>query len=262
MKASDAAKWPPVPGATRCGVAPDAVGWSRWPGSGRRASTGRSADRPAGWSGARPAGSVNDSTGQLSPDSAGPQAGSGAAATAPGLVNVANMLTVLRLALVPLFVACLLAGGTVWRLIAFALFWAASLTDMLDGKLARRRGLVTDFGKLADPIADKVLIGAALVSLSVLGHLPWWITGLIVLREVGVTVMRLAVVRRAVIAASRGGKVKTLLQVVAISLYVLPGPFGVIRILVMAAALAATLLTGADYVVRVARLLRARPVRA
>lgn len=242
MKAPDAAKWPPVPGATRCGVAPDAVPWPRSRGPGVRTPAGRSGERDAGTTG-RPA---------------DPPSG----AAAPGLVNVANMLTVLRLALIPLFVACLLAGGTAWRLIAFALFWAASLTDMLDGKLARRRGLVTDFGKLADPIADKALIGAALVSLSVVGQLPWWITGLIVLREVGVTAMRLAVVRRAVIAASRGGKVKTLLQVVAISLYVLPGPFGVARILVMGAALAATLLTGADYVVRVARLVRARPVRA
>ncbi|HLI37096.1 MAG TPA: CDP-diacylglycerol--glycerol-3-phosphate 3-phosphatidyltransferase [Streptosporangiaceae bacterium] len=183
--------------------------------------------------------------------------GDGCAAP-PGLLNVANMLTVLRLVFVPLFVACLLAGGTAWRLTAFALFWAASLTDLLDGWLARRHGLVTDFGKVADPIADKFLTGAALVTLSALGQLPWWVTGLILLREFGITALRLAVIRHRVIAASRGGKAKTVLQMVAISLYVLPGwgLIGVARFPVMAAAVVITVLTGAGYVVRAVRLYR------
>jgi CDP-diacylglycerol--glycerol-3-phosphate 3-phosphatidyltransferase len=181
---------------------------------------------------------------------------------APGLVNVANMLTVLRLALVPLFVACLFAGGAAWRITAFVLFGVASLTDVLDGRLARQRGLVTDFGKVADPIADKALTGAALVSLSILSELPWWVTALVLLREVGITVLRFAVIRRGVIAASRGGKLKTLLQVVAISLYVLPGPFGVARAAVMAVTVVVTLVTGADYVFQAARLRRAGPARA
>ncbi|HYZ53544.1 MAG TPA: CDP-diacylglycerol--glycerol-3-phosphate 3-phosphatidyltransferase [Streptosporangiaceae bacterium] len=181
---------------------------------------------------------------------------------APSLVNVANMLTVLRLVLVPLFVACLFAGGPAWRITAFVLFWAASLTDLLDGRLARRRGLVTDFGKVADPIADKVLTGAAFISLSILHELPWWVTALILVREVGVTALRLAVIRRGVIAASRGGKLKTLLQMAAISFYVLPGSFGVARAAVMAVTVVVTLVTGADYVFRAERLRRAGPARA
>ena len=180
----------------------------------------------------------------------------------PGLVNVANMLTMLRLVLVPLFVACLFAGGAAGRITAFVLFWVASLTDLLDGRLARKRGLVTDFGKVADPIADKVLTGAALISLSILRELPWWVTALILLREVGITVLRFAVIRRGVIAASRGGKLKTLLQMVAISLYVLPGPFGGARAAVMAVTAVVTLVMGADYVFQAARLFRAGPARA
>ncbi len=98
------------------------------------------------------------------------------------------------------------------------------VTDLLDGSIARRRGLITDFGKIADPIADKALTGAALVTLSALGELPWWVTAVILARELGVTVLRFWVIRHGVIAASRGGKIKTLLQVLAIGLYVLPGP--------------------------------------
>ena len=140
----------------------------------------------------------------------------------PGLWNVANVLTAVRIALVPVFVACLLAGGTTWRLLALAAFCIASLTDFLDGRLARQRGLVTDFGKIADPVADKALTGAALICLSALGELPWWVTGLILFREIGVTALRFWVIRRGVIAASRGGKLKTLLQIIAICLYILP----------------------------------------
>ena len=177
----------------------------------------------------------------------------------PGLVNVANVLTVVRILLVPVFVVCLFAGGTAWRLVALAAFCVASLTDLLDGRLARSRGLVTDFGKIADPIADKALTGAALISLSVLGELSWWVTALILVREFGVTALRFAVIRRGVIAASPGGKLKTLLQVIAICLYVLPAslsPPDVVKQVVMAAAVVVTLVTGADYVVRAVRLYR------
>ena len=180
----------------------------------------------------------------------------------PGLVNAANALTVLRLALVPVFVACLLAGGTGWRVAAFAVFAVASVTDLLDGRLARSRGLITDFGKIADPIADKALTGAALVTLSALGELAWWVTVVILAREISVTLLRFWVIRRGVIAASRGGKLKTLLQVVAITLYVLPGPPAVVREVVMAAAVAVTLVTGIDYGVRAVRLHRRPPARA
>jgi CDP-diacylglycerol--glycerol-3-phosphate 3-phosphatidyltransferase len=176
--------------------------------------------------------------------------------------NVANGLTALRLVLVPVFVACLLAGGTGWRLAALATFCVASVTDLLDGQVARSRGLVTDFGKIADPVADKALTGAALISLSALGELSWWVTGVIMFRELGVTALRFWVIRRGVIAASRGGKAKTLLQVVAICLYVLPhtlSPPALVRGLVMAAAVVVTLVTGVDYVARAMRLRRSEP---
>ena len=177
----------------------------------------------------------------------------------PGLVNVANVLTVIRILLVPFFVAFLVTGGTGWRLAALAVFVVASLTDLLDGQLARSRGLVTDFGKIADPIADKALIGAALITLSVLGELWPWVTAAILFREIGITVMRFVVIRRGIIAASQGGKLKTVLQILAICLYVLPASLGIpvlVKVVVMAAALVITLVTGADYVVRAVRLRR------
>ena len=180
-----------------------------------------------------------------------------------GLVNVANVLTVVRILLVPVFVFCLVHGGTGWRLAALAAFGGASFTDFLDGQLARKRGLVTDFGKIADPIADKALTGAALITLSALGELPGWVTGLILAREIGITVLRFAVIKRGVIAASQGGKLKTLLQIVAICLYVLPPSLGlpaVIKEVVMAAALVVTLVTGVDYAIRAMRMIK--PPRA
>ena len=141
-------------------------------------------------------------------------------------------------------------------------FCVASFTDLLDGRLARSRGLVTDFGKIADPVADKALTGAALIGLSALGELPWWVTGVIMFRELGVTALRFWVIRRGVIAASRGGKLKTLLQVVAVCLYVLPGalsPPGVVRALFMAAAVVVTVVTGVEYVFQAVRLRRSGP---
>jgi CDP-diacylglycerol---glycerol-3-phosphate 3-phosphatidyltransferase len=183
-------------------------------------------------------------------------ADSGVLAT-PGLVNVANALTVARLALVPVFIWFLLAGGTSDRAIAFVAFAVASATDLLDGELARRRSLITDFGKIADPIADKALTGSALITLSYLGELPWWITCVIVVRELGVTALRFWVIRHGVIAASRGGKAKTMLQIVAISLYVLPWHVDLVRAIAMGAALVVTVITGVDYTARAIRLRRA-----
>jgi CDP-diacylglycerol--glycerol-3-phosphate 3-phosphatidyltransferase len=172
------------------------------------------------------------------------------------LYNIANWLTVARIALVPLVVAGLTAGGTVWRLVSLAAFGVASVTDLLDGRLARSRGLVTDFGKIADPVADKALTGAALICLSALGELPWWVTAVIMVRELGVTLLRFWVIRRGVIAASRGGKLKTVLQILAICLYILPWGNGIARDVAMGAALAVTLVTGFDYVLRAIRLRR------
>jgi CDP-diacylglycerol---glycerol-3-phosphate 3-phosphatidyltransferase len=199
-------------------------------------------------------------------DAQGPGEGNAEAATGPaaavappGLVNVANILTVVRILLVPVFVLCLVHGGTGWRIAALVAFIAASATDFLDGLLARKRGLVTDFGKIADPIADKALTGAALITLSVLGELPGWVTGLILARELGITVLRFAVIRRGVIAASQGGKLKTMLQILAICLYLLPPSLGlpaIVKEVVMAAALVVTLVTGVDYAIRAMRMVR------
>jgi CDP-diacylglycerol---glycerol-3-phosphate 3-phosphatidyltransferase len=176
-----------------------------------------------------------------------------------GLWNVANVLTMARIILVPVFVACLLAGGTTWRLIALTVFCVASLTDLLDGQLARSRGLVTDFGKIADPIADKALTGTALIGLSVLGQLSWWVTIVVMARELGVTALRFWVIRHGVIPASRGGKLKTLLQGIAITGYLLPltGVATVVRAPLMALAVGVTVFTGLDYVVQAVRLRRA-----
>jgi CDP-diacylglycerol---glycerol-3-phosphate 3-phosphatidyltransferase len=182
------------------------------------------------------------------------------------LLNVANVLTVSRLALVPVFLLTLFADGghqVGWRLIATGVFAVASITDHLDGNIARSRGLVTDFGKIADPIADKALTGSALIGLSLLGELPWWITVVIAVREVGVTLLRFWVIRHGVIPASRGGKAKTLVQIFGIGFYLLPFPdwFNVVRWIVIGAAVVLTVVTGVDYVVRAVRL-RARGRRA
>jgi CDP-diacylglycerol--glycerol-3-phosphate 3-phosphatidyltransferase len=177
-----------------------------------------------------------------------------------GLWNIANILTMMRLALVPGFVLLMFIGGgddPAWRSLAWAAFTIAMITDLFDGELARRRGLVTDFGKIADPIADKAIMGAALICLSVLGDLPWWVTGVILARELGITLMRFWVIRHGVIPASRGGKAKTLAQGIAVGMYilVLTGPLATLRWWVMALAVLLTVGTAADYV-RQAVLLR------
>ncbi|MEU4418325.1 CDP-diacylglycerol--glycerol-3-phosphate 3-phosphatidyltransferase [Nocardia salmonicida] len=175
------------------------------------------------------------------------------------LLNIANVLTIARIVLVPLFVLALFAEGghdTRWRVIAAAVFGLAAITDRFDGQLARKYGLVTDFGKLADPIADKALIGSALIGLSILGDLPWWITVVVVGREIGITLLRLVVVRRGVIPAGRGGKLKTLVQSVAIALLVLPlsGVFATAGMWLMYLAVALTVITGLDYVGQATRV--------
>lgn len=174
-------------------------------------------------------------------------------------MNLPNLLTGLRLALVPVFVALLFVDdgeSQAARIAAFVVFVVASATDFVDGWLARSRGQVTRFGQIADPIADKALTGAALIGLSVLGELPWWVTVVILGREIGITLMRFALLRRAVLPAGRGGKAKTVLQMIAISLYLLPLPAGwdPVAVAVMAVAVAVTVLTGIDYVLKARRL--------
>ncbi len=175
--------------------------------------------------------------------------------------NLPNTLTVFRLALVPVFLVALFWGTghlTSWRIVAWLIFGIASITDRIDGELARKRNSVTEFGKLADPIADKALVGAALIGLSLLHDLPWWVTVVILVREVGVTLLRFWVIRHGVLAASRGGKLKTLLQAVAIGLFVLPewGWLRDVAWVVMIAAIIVALVTGYDYVGRALRLRR------
>ena len=177
------------------------------------------------------------------------------------VANLANALTALRLVLVPVFLLFLFAGDghqTASRITAFVVFAVAVITDRLDGSLARNYDMVTEFGKLADPIADKMLIGAALIGLSMLGDLPWWVTVLILVREIGVTVLRFAVLSRGVIPASRGGKLKTLVQAIAIGLFILPlsgwpPVWTTVAWWVMGAAIALTVLTGIDYVISAVR---------
>jgi len=202
--------------------------------------------------------SHDDASGPTSPRSAfsfrGRVASRGPGPASTG--NIANVITVVRILMAPLFIGWLLiddgADGSL-RVWAAALFVVAILTDSLDGMLARGLDLVTDFGKIVDPIADKVLIGGALVSLTILDELPWWVTALILVREVGITVYRFAVLRDRVIPASRGGKVKTVLQAVAVTLALFPlwnvlgeGMHWVNGAL-MTAATVATLVSGADY---------------
>ena len=181
------------------------------------------------------------------------------------LANAANLITVVRILLAPVFIALLLADGGrdgAVRWIATVLFVLAIATDGVDGHLARSRHLVTDLGKLLDPIADKVLTGGALVCLTVLGELPWWVTALILVREVGITVYRFAVLSKRVVPASRGGKLKTVLQSVAISLALAPFPhligswMNAVNTVFMAAALILTVVSGVQYLVEARR---ARP---
>lgn len=181
------------------------------------------------------------------------------AVTPVPLLNIANVLTIVRILLVPVFLWALFVDGgheTFWRIVATVVFAVAAITDRVDGQLARKYGLVTDFGKIADPIADKALIGAALVGLSMLGDLSWWVTAIIAIRELGITGLRFAVLRHRVIPASRGGKLKTLVQSLAIGLYSAPLPDGFhpISATIMGIAVVLTVYTGLDYVFQAFRV--------
>ena len=182
--------------------------------------------------------------------------------TAPApVINAANALTGLRLVLVPVFLGFVVASGFTHaglRVAACVTFCVASFTDFVDGWIARHWELVTSFGKVADPIADKALIGTALVLLSGYGRLPWWVTLVILAREIGVTALRFWVIRFGVIAASRGGKAKTALQTLAIAWYLLPLPDGLAAVgpWIMGLAVVVTVVTGLDYAVRALRLRR------
>lgn len=186
---------------------------------------------------------------------------SGPRAHQPRVWNIANALTAIRVLLVPLLGWLLLRDGgddTASRIAAFVTFGVAMATDRYDGELARRRGLVTDVGKMADPIADKALTGMAFIGLSILDEIPWWVTIVVLAREWGVTILRFAVIRYGVMAASRGGKLKTALQALALGLYILPLPsaFEPVQVAALALAVGVTVVTGADYVMKAAKLYR------
>ncbi|MEV6346083.1 CDP-diacylglycerol--glycerol-3-phosphate 3-phosphatidyltransferase [Actinoplanes sp. NPDC051851] len=177
------------------------------------------------------------------------------------LYNAANALTVVRLVLVPVFLLMVVESRMTdddWRVASCLAFGIASATDFVDGWIARRWHLVTSFGKIADPIADKALTGTALVLLSVYDALPWWVTLLILAREWGITAMRFWVIRYGVIPASRGGKLKTGLQTAAIAWYLwpMPSPLDAAGPWLMGAALVVTVVTGGDYVIDAIRLRR------
>jgi CDP-diacylglycerol--glycerol-3-phosphate 3-phosphatidyltransferase len=139
--------------------------------------------------------------------------------------NLPNVLTGVRILLVPVFGVALLHDGgnsVLWRWVATAVFAVAMITDKVDGDIARSRGLVTNFGKIADPIADKAMTGMAFVGLSIVGDVWWWVTAIVLLREWSVTLLRLSILKRVVVAAAQSGKVKTTLQVLALTGLSLP----------------------------------------
>jgi CDP-diacylglycerol--glycerol-3-phosphate 3-phosphatidyltransferase len=261
--------------ASAAGGSSGARGAASTPGA--SGATGRSGAKPAkGQAGASVAKSVGSPEGADARGGSGPADGqegvrparggklTAAAVNQASVWNIANLLTMLRLFLVPGFVALMLADGgydPAWRSLAWAAFAVAMITDLFDGHLARTYNLVTDFGKIADPIADKAIMGAALICLSWLGDLPWWVTAVILGRELGITLLRFLVIRYGVIPASRGGKLKTLTQGVAVGMYVLAltGWLATLRFWVMAAALVLTVVTGLDYV-RQAIVLRRRGI--
>lgn len=182
----------------------------------------------------------------------------------PSPWNLPNALTVMRILLVPVFVWLILRHGgddTASRWWAWGVFALAIITDRIDGDLARAKNLVTDFGKVADPIADKALTGAGFITLSMIGEIPWWITVVILAREVGITLMRFWVIRHGVMPASRGGKLKTFLQALAIGLFVWPLSTFPVELLwrgtawvILVGALIVTVATGIDYLIKALRL--------
>ena len=167
-------------------------------------------------------------------------------------MNLPNALTVFRILGLPFCAWALFKEGgedPTWQIIAWSSFFLLGLTDILDGRIARKRNQVSSFGAILDPIADKAFIGTALIGLSILGKLPWWVTAIILFREIGITILRFAVIKRQVIAANRGGKIKSLLQNFSVGFYILPLPESLYlpRDILLGVAIVITLTTGLDY---------------
>ena len=167
-------------------------------------------------------------------------------------MNLPNALTIFRILALPFCAWALFKEGgedPTWQIIAWTSFFLVGLTDILDGRIARKRNQVSSFGAILDPIADKAFIGTALIGLSILGKIPWWITAIILFREIGITIIRLAIVNRKVISANRGGKIKSLLQNFSVGFYILPLPENLYlpRDILLGAAVVLTMTTGLEY---------------
>ena len=167
-------------------------------------------------------------------------------------MNLPNALTVFRILALPFCAWALFQEGgddPTWQVIAWLMFFVVGMTDILDGRIARKRNQISNFGIILDPIADKAFIATALIGLSVLGKISWWITAIILIREVGVTVLRFAVIKREVISANRGGKIKSLLQNFSVGFYILPLPeyLFIPRDILLGVAVLLTLWTGYEY---------------
>jgi len=170
----------------------------------------------------------------------------------PGFITP-NFITVMRLVFVPVGAYTLFKNGgddTTWQYISWVVFFTLGMSDVLDGKLARSRNTITEFGKFLDPVADKVMIGTAMISLSILGRMPWWMTIVILAREIGITIFRLSVIKRGVIPANKGGKIKAMMQGFGVGFYVLPLSSSLywFRDGFMYIAIVLTVVTGAYYV--------------
>ncbi len=171
--------------------------------------------------------------------------------TFPG-INLPNALTIFRILALPVCAWALFqeeGKDPAWQIIAWTMFFIVGMTDVLDGRIARSRNQISNFGAILDPIADKAFIATALVGLSILGKMPWWVTIIILTREISVTVLRFAVIKREVISANRGGKIKSLLQNFSVGFYILPLPESLYlpRDILLGIAILLTVWTGAEY---------------
>ncbi len=167
-------------------------------------------------------------------------------------MNLPNALTVFRILALPFCAWALFqkdGQDPTWQIIAWSSFFIVGMTDVLDGRIARKRNQISNFGIILDPIADKAFIATALIGLSVLGKMPWWVTAVILIREIGVTILRFAVIKREVISANRGGKLKSLLQNFSVGFYILPLPtyLHLPRDILLGIAIVLTVWTGIEY---------------
>jgi CDP-diacylglycerol--glycerol-3-phosphate 3-phosphatidyltransferase len=166
--------------------------------------------------------------------------------------NLPNSLTIFRIFALPVCAYALFKNGgndDDWRIIAFTLFFIVGLSDVLDGKIARDRNQITEFGKLLDPIADKAMLATATIGASILGFLSWWVTAIFLIREIAVTILRFVVIKKGVIPASKGGKLKSFFQSFGVGFYILPLPtyLNLPRDIFMAIAIYLTISTGVAY---------------